>query len=67
MKGRRGRNRDGRAHHREGVNAVSTKNLTVIWTPDDLRAAVTAIRALGEPELAAVAPVIDIKTRKRIG
>jgi len=45
---------------------VSTRDLTPIWTPADLRAAVTALRALGEPELAALAPVIDIRTRERI-
>lgn len=45
---------------------MSDRNLTVIWTPADLRAAVTAIRAMGQPYLGVVAPVIDIRTRERI-
>jgi len=45
---------------------VSDREFTVIWTPADLRALVTAARASAAPELAIVAPVIDIKTRERI-
>ena len=37
-----------------------------IWTSDDFRRTVTLWRALGTPEFANAAPVIDIKTRQRI-
>lgn len=66
MKGRRGRNRDGLVHRNNRGDAVNRQDLTVIWTPEDLRAAVTAARALAEPDLGVVAPVIDITTRERI-
>lgn len=45
---------------------MSKPNLTVIWTPQDLRDAVTALRALAEPQRAETAAVIDIKTRERL-
>jgi len=37
-----------------------------IWTPDDFRAVVTALRALGAEERDEPAPVIDIRTRERL-
>jgi len=37
-----------------------------IWTPDDFRAVVTALRALGAEEHDEPAPVIDIRTRERL-
>lgn len=41
--------------------------LKVIWSGDDFRRTVTEMRALAAPELAVLAPVIDIRTRERIG
>ena len=43
---------------------MSTKHR--IWSPDDFRAVVTALRALGAEERDEPAPVIDIRTRERI-
>lgn len=42
------------------------KHLHPIWTGSDFRAVVTALRALGAPERAQLAPVVDIRTRERI-
>lgn len=67
MKGRRGRNRDGRATTEREVTAVSDNRLTAVWTPEDFRRAVTDLRALAHPDRGEVAPVIDIRTRKVIG
>lgn len=66
MKGRRGRNRDGRPTTRERGMAVSTNRLTVVWTPADLRKTMTDLIALAHPERDDVAPVIDIRTRQRL-
>jgi hypothetical protein len=41
-------------------------NFKPIWTTDDFRATVTALRALAAVDFAAIAPVIDIHTRQRI-
>lgn len=67
MKGRRGRNRDGRPTTTERGKAVSDNRLTAVWTPEDFRRAVTDLRALAHPDRGEVAPVIDIRTRKVIG
>jgi hypothetical protein len=45
---------------------MSGNDFRPIWTGADFRATVTAIRAADAPELGVTAPVIDIKTRKRI-
>lgn len=66
MKGRRGRNRDGRPTTRERGLAVSTNRLVPVWTTDDFRRAVMAARALAAPHRDDVAPVIDIRTRQRL-
>lgn len=41
--------------------------LKPIWTTDDFRDVVVALRALGAAEHDTPAPVIDIATRERIG
>lgn len=45
---------------------MNTDHLKPIWSTDDFRDIVIALRALGEPDLGVVAPVIDIRTRERI-
>lgn len=65
-KGRRGAHRDGPTHHRERGTAVSTPILEIVWTPEDFRAVVTGLRALGAEEYDTLAPVIDITTRARL-
>ena len=45
---------------------MSNNDFHPIWTGADFRAAVTALRALASPEYDEVAPVIDIRTRRRI-
>lgn len=58
--------RDGQPTTRERAIAVSNDDLRPIWTGADFRATVTALRAAAAPERDEVAPVIDIRTRKRI-
>lgn len=41
-------------------------DLMPAWTPDDFRAVVTALRALGVEEYDRPCPVIDLFTRERI-
>lgn len=64
--GRRGRNRDGLPTPRRGVREVSNRNLTVVWTPAEFRAAVTELRALAADNNDSLAPVIDITSRERL-
>lgn len=45
---------------------MNTDDLRPIWSTNDFRDIVIALRALGTPEYADVAPVIDIHTRARI-
>jgi len=45
---------------------VSHNRLTVVWTPADLRAAITQLRAQIAAENTDPAPVIDITTRERL-
>ena len=45
---------------------MSGNDFEPIWTGADFRATVTALRAAAAPERDDVAPVIDIRTRKRI-
>ena len=52
---------------------MSKKDFTQIWSEKDYRQAVSdfrahvvQLRAVGEPDLGVIAPVIDITTRKRI-
>lgn len=41
-------------------------DLVPVWTAQDFRAVVTALRALGVEEYDRACPVIDIVTRERI-
>ena len=50
----------------ERGTAVNREDLSAIWTPGDFRDMVMAIRAVPAPELASIAPVIDIKSRERL-
>lgn len=45
---------------------MSNNDFRTIWTGEDFRATVTALRALEAPERDQLAPVIDIRTRERI-
>ena len=45
---------------------MNTDHLKPIWSTSDFRDVVIALRALGEPDLGVLAPVIDIRTRQRI-
>ena len=45
---------------------MNTGDLRPIWSTSDFREIVMALRALGTPEFADAAPVIDIHTRARI-
>ena len=45
---------------------MNTNDLRPIWSTSDFRDIVIALRALGTPEFADAAPVIDIHTRARI-
>lgn len=45
---------------------MSGNDFEPIWTGADFRATVTAIRAAAAPECDEIAPVIDIRTRRRI-
>lgn len=66
MNGRRCVNTDGLPTTRERDRAVSNRDITAVWTPEDFRAAVIELRALAFPDRDQLAPVIDITTRERI-
>jgi hypothetical protein len=53
-------------HHNREVTAVNMDELRAIWTQDDFRGMVTAIRAVHAVDRDTTAPVIDIRTRERI-
>jgi hypothetical protein len=53
-------------HHNREVTAVNENHLRPVWTPDDFRRMVTAIRAVHAVNRDTTAPVIDIRTRERI-
>lgn len=45
---------------------MNLDDLKPIWSPNDFRDVVIALRASGAEDLGVTAPVIDIRTRERL-